>query len=169
MASEKNPLEDYLQAKEASGGAEFMKGLRGSVSGMGGAYGAGSTLGRKALGAGAAVAGASAATLAGLALTKVYDAATKSRDFKSMLDENADLAQKYEEDPKTFNRMFSTLRTFNPAFSRDPIVAGSYMRQMTEDPMHAGTAAVEALQHRDKMRPGIDAFARAFSTRSEKK
>jgi hypothetical protein len=130
----------------------------------GGAYGVGHALGQKAMGAGAAVAGASVAALAGMALTKVYDAATKSRDFKSMLAENADLAEAYQEDPKMFNRMFSTLRTFNPTFSKDPIVAGAYMRQMTEDPNHAGAVAVEALQHRDKLRPGIDTFARAVST-----
>lgn len=69
-----------------------------------------------------------------------------------MLENDPDLKRKHEEEPKLVNRMFTTLRTFNPAFTRDPVVAGSYVRQMVEDPMHAGTMATEALNFRDKTR-----------------
>jgi hypothetical protein len=101
------------------------------------------------------VLGAGAVGLAALGVQKAFDAATKSRDFKSMLAANPDLAEKHQENPQLFNQMFSTLRTFNPAFSRDPVVAGAYMRQMVEDPAHAGMTAVEALGHRDKLRNPI--------------
>jgi hypothetical protein len=108
------------------------------------------------------VAGAAAVGLAALGVQKLYDAATKTRDFKSMLDQNPDLVERHSENPQMFNQMFSTLRTFNPAFSKDPIVAGSYMRQMVEDPMTAGGKVVDTLNFRDKMRnPIADHITRA--------
>jgi hypothetical protein len=61
--------------------------------------------------------------------------------------------------------MFSTLRTLNPAFSRDPVVAGGYLRQMVSEPQHAGYRAVEALNYRDKARDplGMEVLRGAFS------
>lgn len=95
--------------------------------------------------------GATAATAAvtgmGFAAQKIYDAMTKRMDFNAMLEHNPDLADHHGTNPKMFNQMFSTLRTMNPSFSKDPIVAGTYMRRMMESPMHAGGIAVEALGH----------------------
>lgn len=92
--------------------------------------------------------GATAATAAvtglGFAAQKIYDAMTKRHDFNSMLEMNPDLAEHHVNSPKMFNQMFSTLRTMNPGFSKDPMVAGTYMRRMMESPLHAGGIAVEA-------------------------
>lgn len=165
MATDKNPLDEYLEEKQAAG---FLSGLGGGIQrGLGAAIPSGHALphevfsgaafGRtigSAVGRGAmAAAGAAAIGLAGAGAQKLYDAATKNRDFKRMLDLNPDLAERHQENPRMFNQMFSTLRTFNPSFSRDPLVAGTYMRQMSEDPMHAGGKVVETLTYRDKMGP----------------
>jgi hypothetical protein len=95
--------------------------------------------------------GATAATAAvtglGFAAQKIYDAMTKRMDFNTMLEHNPDLADHHGQNPKMFNQMFSTLRVMNPTFSKDPVVAGTYMRRMMESPLHAGGIAVEALGH----------------------
>ena len=146
MASEKNPLEAYLSEKKAASWGQFAEGVShglGGVGGLGGAVGAGL---RGAVGT-AAVAGL------GFGASRLHDAATKSRDFKNMLAYNPDLVASNQENPKLFNQMFSTLRTLNPQFSKDPLVAGEYMRSMSSDPMHAGGKAVESLNFRDKMGP----------------
>jgi hypothetical protein len=92
----------------------------------------------------------------GLAASHIFDAATKARDFKSMLEYNPDLAEHHERDPRMFNQMFSSLRTMNPQFSKDPLVAGTYMRRMVEG-QHSGNAGgilTDAVQFRDKL-PGL--------------
>ena len=160
MASEKNPIGEYLKEKKAAG---FLQGLgegAGDIltgathaAAQGGMHGFGQQLG-KGLGGATLLAGGTAAIGAlGAGASKLYDAVTKSRDFKSMLEYNPDLVEAHQRDPKMFNQMFSTLRTLNPQFSKDPLVAGTYMREMSSDPMHAGGKAVEALQHSDKQRP----------------
>lgn len=171
MASEHNPVEEYLTEKSAAqvsmpwGGGSFIQNLRRGLTG-GGAASLGEDVGKGLRTGGLAMAGALGVAGAGLAIQKVYDAATKARDFRTMLENNPDLAEKHKESPRLFNQMFSTLRTFNPAFSRDPVVAGSYMRQMVDDPMHAGTAVVEALGHRDKMKnPFVDRVLRVGSSK----
>lgn len=88
----------------------------------------------------------------GVAASKIYDAATKSRDFKSMMEFNQDLQEHHDRDPRMFNQMFTSLRTMNPHFSKDPVVAGTYMRRMVENPMTAGGILTESLNTRDKFR-----------------
>lgn len=162
----KNPVETYLNEKTAvSFGTGLSAGLRGSL--RPGAVGY--RIGRGAVNVGLAATGAGAVAGATYGVQKLYDAATKARDFRSMLDANPDLAQKHEEDPRVFNQMFSTLRTFNPAFTRDPIVAGAYIRRMVDDPMAAGAHAVEALQYRDKVRNTLgEQVSRTVFHRAEK-
>lgn len=108
-----------------------------------------------ALGAGALAAG-------GVAASKLYDAATKARDFKGMMGStyNADLHEHYRDRPQQFLEAYSTLRNVNPEFSRDPMIAGTYMRRvMTDMPERAGGYLMEALQHRDKYpAPAHDTF-----------
>lgn len=145
----KNPVDEYLSEKVAvSFGTGFSAGVQGALRP--------GQLGNRAakglVGVGGAAVGAGAVAGATYGAQKLYDAATKARDFRSMLETNPDLAQKHQEDPRIVNQMFSTLRTFNPAFTRDPVVSGSYIRKMVEDPMHAGGVATEALQFRDKTR-----------------
>lgn len=102
-----------------------------------------------ATGLGAATAAAAVAGV-GMAATNVYRAATKSRDFRSMLSFNPDLQEHHDRDPRTFNQMYSSLRTMNPHFSQDPIVAGTYMRRMVENPLTAGGILTESVPARDK-------------------
>lgn len=149
-----NPLSKYLTEKNAGIGSDLMSGAREAFN----AREIGGGVGRGALAAG----GALGVGLAGAGVQKLYDVATKARDFKSMLESNPDLKAKQEENPRQFNQMFSTLRTFNPGFSRDPIVAGTYMRQMTESPLSAGGIATQALDYRDKLRnPLVENVSRA--------
>lgn len=111
-----------------------------------------------AAGAGAAVAGAAIGGL-GVAVSKLYDAATKSRDFRQMLATNPDLTDMHESNPKQFNQMFTSLRAMNPEFSKDPLVAGEYMRRMSADPNRAGGYLTEAVSHRDRFpSPVMDTY-----------
>jgi len=97
-------------------------------------------------------------TAGALGASKAYDAITKGMDFRSMLEANPHLRPLHKADPKGFNLMFSSLRAMNPAFSKDPIVAGTYMSRMMEEPMHAGGVAVEALTHARGPSPMMEAF-----------
>lgn len=153
MGSEKNPVADYFE-KKASFGSELMSGAREAFK----PNEMGSGLAHGAIGVGAT----GAAALGALAVHKLYDAATKTRDFKSMLEYAPDVAEMHAENPQHVNQMFSTLRMFNPDFTRDPVVASSYVRRMITEPMGAGGIATEALQSRDKMKhPYSDAVMRA--------
>ncbi len=143
-----NPLEDYLTEKTANPGIlaslggtlkqEFPKAM---LQGLGGAAG---TVGLAAMGVGAKA---------------IYDAATKSRDFRQMMEANPDLQEDHQRDPKFFNLAFSSLRRMQPSFTKDPLVAGTYMRRMVGSPGSAGGVAVEALQSGKGMAsPIMDAF-----------
>jgi hypothetical protein len=79
------------------------------------------------------------------------DAATKQRDFRRMLSFNPDLQEHHERDPRMFNQMYSSLRTMNPGFAKDPLVAGTYMRRMSESPLTAGGVLTDAVGSRDKL------------------
>lgn len=177
MGSEKNPIEEYLEKKADWFGPAMRgaaSGAKRAVTGRGGAdlpfspflagRKAGNTLVGGALGAAGAIAGAGTLSLAALGVHKLYDAATKTRDFKSMLEYAPDVAEMHAENPQKVNQMFSTLRTFNPDFTRDPVVASSYVRRMVGEAESggAGGIAVEALQSRDKMKhPYSDTVLRA--------
>lgn len=128
----KNAVEEFLAMKKTAGPwTGFGEHLQHAAAGG---------LATAAVGVGLAGVGAAAG--------KIMDAATKSRDFKSMLEANGDLQEHYHADPKRFNMMFSTLRTMNPEFSKDPLVAGAFMRQMHESPTGIAGIAGEALRHR---------------------
>ncbi len=103
-------------------------------------------------GAGTAAAAAGIAGV-GLAANNVYNAVTKARDFKSMLASpfNEDLKDHYLQDPRRFNAAFTSIRSMTPEFSKDPIIAGNYMRQMmTGGDMSAGGTLVGALREQPK-------------------
>ena len=137
------PLDDYLLEKEANA---FTQHLGPAVT-----AGLGTAL----------AAGAVAAT--GMAASHIYDAVTKARDFKSMLASpfNRDLHEMHQSRPQEFNAAFSSLRSINPDFSKDPMVAGSYMRRMMEfSPTAAGGVLVEALGHRDRF--PVSAISESF-------
>ena len=98
----------------------------------------------------AAVQGAVGAGAAGLGFgaVKLFQAATKARDFRKMLEFNPDLAQHHEADPKMFNQMYTSLRQLNPTYAGDPLIAGTFMRQMVESPNNAGGFLTDALSAR---------------------
>ena len=141
MASD--PLKDYLEKKAGPWGDAASSAFRSVTSPaniMGGMAGAA----RGAVGA-AAVAGL------GVGARAIYDAATKSRDFKAMLAENDDVAQMHAEKPREVNRMFSTLRHYTPEFTTDPMVAGAYMRQMVGSPEGVNGFMTQAIDSRAKL------------------
>jgi len=147
MASpEKNPLSEYLTMKTAGPG-DFFQGFSKKVN----LRNAGGAMGGALMGAGAA----GVVGLTGLAAQKMYDAATKAQDFKAMLAFDAGLAARHQEDPRMVNQMFSTLRTFNPSFTKDPAVASAMVGQMVESPQGVPGMMGEVLQSRDKLRPAL--------------
>lgn len=141
-----NPVDEYLKSCAP---VEKKAGLMDTVRGSFGRAFSGPELGTLAWQT-AAVGGVSA--LVGAA-RKAYDAATKSTDFKSMLDVNPDLVESHAENPKMFNQYYSSLRNLSPAFAADPVVAGSYMRQMTEHPYNAGNVLVNSVGASPKLPP----------------
>lgn len=145
----KDAVEEFLSMKKTAGPEKSMMARFGGHAAKAG------------VGALAAGIGAAGAVGIGMAVSKIVDAATKSHDFKMMLENNQDLHSKYQEDPKRFNMMFSTLRTMNPQFSKDPLVAGTFMRRMVMSPEGIGGIAGEALTHRgDFEQPLMEAFGR---------
>jgi hypothetical protein len=100
--------------------------------------------------------------LGGMAVNKLMDAATKGRDFRNMLANNPDLEEHRQRDPKMFNQMYSSLRHMNQHFASDPVVAGTYMRRMVENPMTAGGILSESVSASDKFKnPHNDTWRRA--------
>lgn len=138
-------VDDFL--KEAG----FLDGLKSNLDPTALGQNVGSSLGR-GLGAGAVAVGAG---LAVAAAGKIHDAITKSRDFKGMLAYNPDLVEAHEQNQHVFNQNFTTLRSMNPHFTRDPLIAGHYMKQMMDNPNGAGAMAIDALKHRGDFSPGM--------------
>lgn len=140
----KTPAQEYFETKQASA--------------PGGTYNRLADAAKGALLTGGVSAGAAGL---GLAAQKVYDAITKSRDFRLMLEHNPDLHEQLAEKPKLFNQAYSSLRTLNPAFGKDPIIAGSYMRQVMDAPLTAGGVLEQSLDHSMKGHsPMLDAFGK---------
>jgi hypothetical protein len=147
----KNPATEFLYEKKAFTIPQGVKDFAGRAAGAA-ASGAATAVGAAAIGGSA------------LAVSKIYDAATKGRDFKMMLEHNGEIAQAHAEDPKRINMYFTTLRTFNPEFSKDPLVAGTYIRQMMESPTHIGGQASNLVADRSKIKhPMMDMLMGAAS------
>lgn len=106
-------------------------------------------------GVGTAVA-AGALTAAGMAAAHIYDAATKTRDFRAMLASpfNEDLHELYRNDPKKFTAGFTSFRNVSPDLSKDPMTAGHYLRRMMtyadRDPGMAAGPILESMQFAGK-------------------
>lgn len=134
----KNPVEEFLETKKTAAPGVFgkaMKALPGSFAGAAVGATAAGAVGLIGAGLGAAVHG-------------ILDAATKGRDFRAMMQANEDLQEHHAQDPRKFNLMFNTLRNVNPEYSKDPLIAGSFMRRMIESPSGIGGLAGEALKQR---------------------
>lgn len=144
----KTPIEEYLESKTAAfgpGTGKKVLDMAGNAAMMAG-VGAGVSAGAAGL---------------GMAASKIYDAITKKHDFNLMLEHNSDLHEHFQRDPKFFNQAYSSLRAANPAFGRDPLVAGNYMRHMMDAPEGAGgkiEAAMAGVQRGAS--PMMDAFGK---------
>jgi hypothetical protein len=150
-----DPLNEYLMEKH--GGQLSFPGMGRTAGDV--ARTAGSKFLEKLPEAGATMAVGAGVAVGGIAAAKIYDAVTKRRDFRSMMASNQDLEEEYARDPKMFNQAFTTLRRFTPEFSKDPLIAGTYMRQMMSSPATAGGVAVSALSAaKDVRRPGQEPF-----------
>lgn len=115
---------------------------------------------RHAAGYAAATAGVTAAGAYGMqAVQSAYHAITKKRDFQSMLEENPDL--KDHPNPKLVLQGFTSLRTFAPKFSQDPLVAGSYVRRIAENPVGMSGIVNEAMGAHGAMPSAFEATQQA--------
>jgi len=139
-----NPLDEFLATKHGSriektaDWQNISNAFRGAAQDVPNTF-AHALIGGAALGvAGGALTGAAAGVNA------LWNAATKSRDFRGMLEANPHL--KEHHDQKAINRAFTSLRTFAPDLSKDPLVAGSYVSNMMESPMGAAGIMQEALR-----------------------
>lgn len=121
-----NPVDEYLELRKEAFGMSSVRGVLPRNVGSQVAA-AGMTLGLgAALGAAVPIA------------DKIYGAVTRSRDFKGMMEVNPDLQEMEAQDSQFFNQAYNSLRKVNPTFGRDPIIAGSYMRKMMNNPEAAG-------------------------------
>jgi hypothetical protein len=145
-----NPIEEFLQEKQA-----FMM----PPTAQPGVSGAASDLGRMFLGG--LGAGAATAAVAGAAIgaKHIYQAATKSRDFKQMLEFDPELKQMHRENPKYINAGFSTLRRLNPEFSSDPMVSSAFVKNVA---MGETAGAFNLAQEALRSRPDPSALEEAF-------
>lgn len=131
-----NPVEAYLEEREKVAG-DWLSGT---------SKGIGRVFSPMVLGTVASTAALSAALdIPGAVARKAYYAVTKKRDFTQMMESDPTLGQFQRENPKQFNAHYSSLRSMNPQFAADPVVAGTYMRQMSMSPATAGSVIVESL------------------------
>jgi hypothetical protein len=152
MAS-KNAVAEYLNAREKTAAPGWGESFRSAGSGLPGQFAHAATTGLATAAVGAGIAGL------GLAASKIMDAASKGRDFRAMLEHNEDLRAAHTEDPKKINMLFSTVRTMNPEFSKDPLIAGSAVRKMFAYPNGIeGHAAELAGGRRNFQSPLLDTF-----------
>lgn len=139
-----NPVEDFLKQ------AGFMDILRGIGRGISTsleplAHDA-QMLGSERAGRLMGQVGAPALTAAGLAafsqgaskgLGALSNKFTKARDYKAMIRANPSLNQ---ADASTTQMYFNSLRHVSPSLSKDPLVAGSFVRNMLEMQPESGAA-----------------------------
>lgn len=133
-----DPLDAYFLHKEAGFWDNFKAGR-----GVGGDV-------RTAL-VGVGVTAAAAAAVP--AANKLIGAITKRHDFNNMMRHNPDLQEAQASDPRRFNQTYSSLRTMNPEFAKDPLVAGGLMGKMMTDPMVTPNVLMEA--SRARQFPGL--------------
>jgi hypothetical protein len=106
-------------------------------------------------------AAASTGLIAGVTLgaQKAYQAMTKERDFKQMMNPalNPDLHELQSRNPVLFNQAYSSLRDMHSDFAKDPLVAGTLMRQIMDNPASGGGVLVNTVA---PMRNQFPAWAR---------
>jgi hypothetical protein len=143
----KSPLDSYLCEKEKRAG--WLSSLGGGVRQILSPQNIGGAL--------AATAFAAATDVPAMVARKAYYAVTKSRDFNQMMETDPTLKQFQRENSKQFNAHYNSLRSLNPEFASDPVVAGTYMRQMSLNPATAGSVIVDSLGGLPRPTPGTRA------------
>ncbi len=138
------PIEEFLQEYAVT------EKVAGPLNGFGQNFGKAMVGG---MGAGAATAAIGVGAMAAKAL---MNAATKAHSFNQMLEHNPDLAEHRDANPKRFNQMYTSLHSMNPDFAKDPIVAGTYMRQMSESPLNAGGILAQTVGSRASFPSVVD-------------
>jgi hypothetical protein len=142
-----NPLEEFLAEKSA----ESFLGKHGPAFGNAFAQGAG--------------AGVAAAALTGIAVgtSKIIDAATSKRDYRSMLAWHPDLQA--HDQPQNVMQAFRTMRRFAPDMTKDPLVAGSFVRQMLASDFAGTSGMIPTMMSAQKniITPVQDAFVSGAS------
>lgn len=121
-----SPFQEEI-LEEMDGLTKKAAGMMDMLKGMGGRAGS------HALALGGVAATGVAMALAGDVLDAARRGLSKSKNYKNMLENNPDLKRK---PAASVQKIFSTLHRFNPAFSGDPLVAGSFVR----DNLNLGTS-----------------------------
>ena len=137
-----NPVDEYFLEKEAFGLSPKLRDVAQSSAVQ--------------FGVGAALMAAPAAA------QKIYQAATKRHNYNMMLEQNPELVGARAENPTQFNNYYNSLHRLNPTFAADPIVGGTYMRQMMNNPEAAGKVIVESM--RAFPTPSTPTFGEAWRT-----
>lgn len=105
--------------------------------------------------------GAAAAGV-GAAASNIYQAVSKRRDFKSMMELAPDLSEVQASNPKMFNAVYSSFRNINPTYAADPLVAGAYMRNFMDNPGTAGLAIAQTVKQPDAPGRGAATLSTSF-------
>lgn len=97
------------------------------------------------------------------AIRNVKDSYNKSQAYKSMLEDNPQLAN---ADPGLTEKAFGTLYRFNPGYAKDPLVAGTFVKNVIDqERMDIGTVSNLVAAHKamsDSSRggnSGVDFFS----------
>lgn len=139
-----NPLDEVLAAKETlekQGQGFFGQMWQGAKSAIR-PESLGGELTRGAVGAfagGAAIAAIPAAR-------KIIDSIRKRRDFREMMETHPQLHDMHQDNPRFFNAAYSSMRRMNPLYARDPLVAGSLMDKMMQNPAQSGLLLAETMR-----------------------
>jgi len=115
-----NAVDDFL--KEAGFLSDLGRGLMGE-----GGKGFGHAVGQNLLGAGIAVGVGAASTGAYSAFKKIMDYRASPRDYQAMMSAHPSLKKK---PARQVQMLYNSLRTTAPDMAKDPLIAGSFIRNM---------------------------------------
>jgi hypothetical protein len=166
-----DPIDDFLEYEKTAQLGSFLRGVGrgfrtlGRTVGQGKgaprmageafeAFSRGGELGQKLQGGAALAAGGMALAGIGAAAKKINDAIHKRRTYKEMMSLNPDLAEVRDRDAPFFNAAYTSLRSVNPTFARDPITAGAMMVKMLDNPEHAGNVLLGSVRQPTADPPG---------------
>lgn len=137
-----NPVDEFLTARDELEGQEkdagFWKSMTGEFARGGGL---GGTVGRYLPAAAVSLGVASAVGGLGKAFNAIRNRMTKQRDYKNMLAANPHLRK---EDASKVQMLYNSLRSMSPSMSKDPLIAGSFVRSSLDLSPESGPAVPPA-------------------------